>query len=281
MVTLPRVEQYLGRRVRLPIDHIDAQGAIVGTEEDDILLPTTDLPRGARVGDVLDVFVYLDSEERPVATVHPPAIALGEVAFLQFTDVQEIGAWVDWGLGKELFVPHAEQSREVFVGERHPIGLYLDKTGRLAGTMFVNDMLGAVNRRVGPGEWIDGVAWRNDPDIGLFAILERAYVGLVPASEPHRMTRGERAKFRVAHILPDGKLVLSLRDAAYKERATDAAIILGVLAKPDTPPVGDRSDPELIRELFGLSKKAFKRAIGGLLVQRKVSIDAAGNVRLS
>jgi len=265
------VEQYLGRRVRLTVRRTGEYGVFL---DDDIFLPEP-----ARVGDALDVFVYLDSEERPVATTHPPAIALGEVAFLQFTDVQDIGAFVDWGLGKELFVPHAEQSREVFVGERHPIGLYLDKTGRLAGTMFVNEFLGNAPRRI--GEWIDGVAWRNDPDIGLFALLEKRYVGLVPASEPHRLRRGEPAKFRVAHVLPDGKLVLSLRDEAYKERATDAAIIVGVLAKPDTPPVGDRSDPELIRELFGLSKKAFKRAVGGLLKDRKVSIDAAGHVRLS
>jgi predicted RNA-binding protein (virulence factor B family) len=147
--------------------------------------------------------------------------------------------------------------------------------------MFVNDLLGPVNRRVGPGEWIDGVAWRNDPDIGLFAILEKAFVGLVPAAEPHRLTRGEPAKFRIAHILPDGKLVLSLRDEAYKERDTDAAVILGMLAKADTPPVGDRSDPELIRDLFGLSKKAFKRAVGGLLKAGKVTLDDAGIVRLT
>ena len=273
------LEQYLGRRVTLPIGRIGEHAAFLG-DEDTILLPGNELPRGAQVGTELEVFVYLDSEERPCATVHPPAIQIGEVAFLEFTDVQEIGAFVDWGLGKELFVPHAEQSREVFPGERHPIGLYLDKSGRLAGTMFVNDLLGPVNRRVGPGEWIDGVAWRNDPDIGLFAILERAFVGLVPAAEPHRLTRGEPAKFRIAHILPDGKLVLSLRDEAYKERDTDAAVILGMLAKSETPPVGDRSAPELIRDLFGLSKKAFKRAVGGLLKAGKVTLDDAGIVRL-
>ncbi|MFT3692672.1 MAG: S1-like domain-containing RNA-binding protein [Kofleriaceae bacterium] len=265
----------LGRYVKLPIRRFAPPGALLG--DDELLLPNREVPDGAKVGDSLEVFVYLDSEDRPTATLQKPALTLGQVAFLEITAVERVGAFVDWGLGKELLVPFAEQSREPFVGEKQPIGLYLDKSERLAGTMYVTEMLTA-NRRVSHGEWIDGVAWRNDPDIGLFAILEKQFVGLVPASEPHRLRRGEPAKFRVAHIQPDGKIVLSLRKHAHEELADDATRILAVIARGNVD-VGDRSDPDLVRDLFGMSKKAFKRAVGTLLKAGKVTIDRDGYVR--
>jgi predicted RNA-binding protein (virulence factor B family) len=270
------IEDALGRRMRLAIRRIADPGAFLGDIE--VLLPTKEVPADARPGDELDVFIYLDSDDRPIATTRTPKLALGEVSFLDITAVTPIGAFADWGLGKELLIPFAEQARELVVGERQPIGLYLDKTGRLAGTMFVTDMLAARPRRAQLNEWIEGVAWRNDPDIGLFAILERTFVGLVPASEPHRLSRGEPAKFRVAHVQPDGKLVLSLREQAYKVRASDGEAILAVLSRSNPPRIGDRSGPETIRELFGLSKKAFKRAVGGLLKAGQVRIDEHGYV---
>ena len=270
-----QIAEALGRRLRLKIERITDPGAFLG--EIDVLLPHRELAKTARVGDELEVFIHLDSEERPIATTAVPLLAFGEVAFLEITAVTPIGAFANWGLGKELLVPYAEQSRELAVGEFQPIGLYVDKSGRLAGTMFVTDMLDKP-RRAQLNEWIDGVAWRNDPDIGLFAILERAFVGLVPANEPHRLRRGERAKFRVAHVQPDGKLVLSLREQAYKARIHDGEAILAVLSRPNPPQIGDRSDPETIRSLFGLSKKAFKRAVGGLLKARQVRLDEHGNV---
>ena len=279
------IETLLGRRTSLPIRRLTPHGAFLAVDpldhDDDapvVLLPTAELPAGSQPDDLVEVFIYLDSEERPVATTTMPKLALGEVTFLEVTDVSNIGAFVNWGLGKELLVPFAEQSKELYVGEVQPIGLYVDKSDRLAGTMFVNDLLGAAPRRLQRDEWLEGEAWRNDPDIGLFVILERTFVGLVPASEPHRLRRGEATKFRIAHIQPDGKVVLSLRGRAHKEMATDADRILAVLSRPGAPRVGDKSDPELVRDLFGLSKKAFKRAIGGLLKARKIDIDADGFV---
>jgi len=256
------IEALLGRRVRLRIRELDVEGAWLAVDERDqdkdapaLLLPAREVPEGASVADLVPVFVHLDSDDRPIATTREPRLALDEVAFLEVTSVTPIGAFVDWGLGKELLVPFAQQSKELYVGERQPIGLYLDKSGRLAGTMFVNDLLGRPPRRVELDDWLVGEAWRNDPDIGLFAILERSFVGLVPASEPHRLSRGDTARFRVANVLPDGKLVLSLRQHAYQEVEADAARILAVLSRQGVPPVGDRSSPETIRELFGLSKK--------------------------
>jgi predicted RNA-binding protein (virulence factor B family) len=278
-----RVEDLLGRRVTLPLLRLGTPGAFLAVDARDtsaeaptILLPNPDVPPGAKVGDAIDVFVHLDAEERPVATTRPVKLTLGEVAFLTVTATTDIGAFVDWGLGKELLVPFAQQSKELAVGERQPIGLYLDKTGRLAGTMFIGPMLDVVPKRYRRDDWVVGEAWRNDPDIGLFAIVERARVGLVPATEPHRLGRGDSARFRVADQLPDGKLVLSLRQHAHEEIAGDAAAILAVLAASGAPRVSDRASPEEIRQRFGLSKKAFKRAVGRLLAEKSVSIDAQG-----
>jgi len=279
--------EMLGNRMTLRIRRFSDPGAYLASEDADgdaaaaddaILLPAREVPPDAKVGDEVVVFVHLDSEDRPIATTREPRLTLGEVTFLEITATTPIGAFVDWGLPKELLVPFAQQSRELFVGERQPIGLYVDNTGRLAGTMFVTDMLSHRPPKVELDEWIAGEAWRNDPDIGLFVILERSYIGLVPASEPHTLRRGEVAKFRVAHILPDGKLVLSLRQHAHKEAEADAAKVLAVLSRPDAPEVGDKSDPELIRSLFGLSKKAFKRAVGRLLKESAVTLDDRGCV---
>ena len=275
----------LGRRTSLVIRRIVAPGALLAVDHldhdpdaDVLLLPTAEVPADAAVDDWLDVFVYLDSDDRPIATMREPALELGEVTFLEVTAVTPIGAFVNWGLPKELLVPYAEQSEELQVGDRQPIGLYLDKSERLAGTTIVGDMLGLAPRRIGPDEWIRGEAWRNVPEIGLFVILEKSFVGLVPASEPHRLRRGEVAQFRVAYVQPDGKVVLSLRKHAHEELATDAEKIFAALSRPDAPRIGDRSDPELLRELFGISKKAFKRAVGSLLKADKVTIDAQGFV---
>jgi hypothetical protein len=282
-----RYDDLLGRVVTLPIRRFGPPGAFLALDAGDLrpdapvlLLPGSEVPEGAREGDALDVFVYLDSEDRPVATARVPRLALGEVAFLAVTDVVPFGAFVDWGLPKELLVPHAEQTRDLRVGERHPIGLYLDDSGRLAGTMKVSEMLRAQGDFELDG-WVSGEAWRRDPELGVFVIVERRFVGLLPASEPHRLSRGETARFRVASVLPDGKIELSLRGHAHEEVERDAEKILAALARPGTPRVGDRSSPEQIRALFGLSKKAFKRAVGRLLKERAVSLDREGFLALT
>lgn len=244
-----------------------------------ILLPQREVPATAAVGDEIAVFVTLDSEDRPIATTERPALVLGEVTFLRVASLTPIGVFVDWGMPKELLVPFREQTRDLKVGDRHPVGLRLDKTGRLAGTMRISEMLRA-RPVVTAGEWVAGEAWRDDPGVGLFVIVERRFVGLVPKSEPVGLARGEAAMFRVTRVQADGKFELSLRGAAHEELADDAAHVLRILAHPDTPPVGDGSTPELLRTHFGLSKKAFKRAVGRLLKDGRVTLDPRRNVKV-
>jgi len=202
----------------------------------------------------------------------------GDVAFLTVTDVNAIGAFVDWGLPKELLVPFAEQTRDLHIGDRVPIGVFVDNTGRFAGTMKIRELL-TNDGEFHPDEWVEGEAWRNEPGVGLFAILEHRFLGLVPASEPHSLTRGQAARFRIARILADGKIELSLREQAHEQLASDAQHVLATLRLPDTPTLSDHAHPDQIRALFGLSKKAFKRAVGRLLKEGAVALDAAGNIR--
>ncbi len=275
-----RMEDFLGRRAPLRVRRFASPGAFLSDDEspdDVVLLPRREVPEGAAVGDELDVFVYLDSEDKPIATTTLPKVMRDRVAFLEVRDLTPFGAFVDWGLPKDLLVPKAEQLRDVRIGDRQPIGVYVDDTGRLAGTMRVSEMLKAIGE-FKLDEWVEGEAWRKEPGLGVFVIVERRFVGLLPEQEPHRLSRGERARFRVSHIHDDGKIELSLRAPAYEQRDADAEHILAVLARPNTPAVSDASSPEQLRALFGLSKKAFKRAVGGLLKRGAVTLGEAGRI---
>jgi len=279
-------DHLLGRACQLELKRITPSGAFLAEPESEPQAPTLlllgpEIPEGARPGDMLSVFVYLDSEDRPLATTSVPKLSLGEVAFLRVSATTKFGAFVDWGLPKELLVPFSQQTRQLDVGAREAIGVYLDDSGRLAGTMRVTEMLRSRTRRFEQDEWVEGEAWRQDPEIGLFVIVERAALGLVPRQEPHGLSRGQAAKFRVTNVLPDAKLELSLRGFAHDQLADDAERILAVLRRPQPPRVGDKSDPDEVRELFGLSKKAFKRAVGRLLKEQVLEIDAQGHVRLA
>lgn len=277
-------DHLLGRTTKLELKRISPSGAFLGEPESGpesptLLLLGPEIPKDARVGDVLTVFVYLDSEDRPLATTRSPKLSLGEVAFLRVSAVTKFGAFVDWGLPKELLVPFSQQTHDLEVGSRQPIGLYLDDSSRLAGTMRVTEMLRSRPRRFEQDEWVQGEAWRWDPEIGLFVIVERTTLGLVPFQEPHGLSRGQAAKFRVTNVLPDGKLELSLRDFAHAHIDDDAERVLKRLSGQNPPSVGDKSDPDELRQLFGLSKKAFKRAVGRLLKDGRAEIDVAGFVR--
>ena len=268
----------LGRSSELRIERVQKEGATLsaGSGGPGVLLPAGEVPARAQPGQVLNAFVYLDSGDRPVATTREPRLELDEVAFLEVTALTEFGAFVDWGLEKDLLVPFAEQTKELTVGKREPIGLYLDSSGRLAGTMRVAEMLSTDGTDFDLDEWVEGEAFRNEPEIGLFVIVERRFVALLPSSEPHQLSRGEAASFRVSKRHADGKFELSLRRHAHEHLADDADKVLKVIRARPSLRIGDRSNPEEIRRLFGLSKKAFKRAVGGLLKKGAVELDADG-----
>ncbi|HEU4407491.1 MAG TPA: S1-like domain-containing RNA-binding protein [Polyangiaceae bacterium] len=278
------LDELLGRTSTLRVLRLGPSGALLAPEgttapgppASAVALPRAELPEGVGEGDAVEAFVYLDPAGRPLATTRKPKLELGEVAFLRVAATTRFGAFVDWGLDRDLLVPFDEQTSELSAGQQHFFGLFRDTRGRLTGTMRVSEMLEAAEGQFRAGEWVEGEAWRKEPGLGVFVIVERAFVGLLPESEPHRLARGEAASFRVASVLPDGKIRLSLRGLASEELDADADALLAALARPGAPRVGDRSSPEQIRALFGLTKKAFKRAAGRLLKRGDAEIDEDG-----
>lgn len=279
---MPSVHEIAGHVVTLPIERFGPPGAFLRLSYDGsevILLPGAEVPEGAAEGDPLEVFVYFDSEDRPIATTKRPKLVRGEVRFLEVVENTRIGAFVDWGLAKDLLVPHVEQTTAMEPGKKYAIALYLDPRGRLAGTAKVSELLHKKgDHRV--GEWVRGEAWRKERGIGVFVIVEGRWVGLVPESEVTGLTRGEACDLRVAAVLPDGKIELSLRRHAHEEMQADGERILDTLRREPSVAVGDHSSPGEIRDLFGMSKKAFKRAAGGLLREKKLVLDGEGCFRL-
>lgn len=277
------MESLLGRTAKLVVRSLDATTAWLsregdaGKDEAPIPLPVNELASPTTVGATVEVFVHLDSEDQPIATTRTPKLSLGEVEFLSVATVVPFGAFVSWGLKKDLLVPLREQTRPMKVGDRFAIGLYLDDTNRLAGTMRVAEMLPA-GADFADDERVRGVAWRQE-DAGLFVILEKKYVALLPASEPHALRPGEEATFRVAHVHADGKVEVSLRGHAHEEIDGDATRLFDLLAGPLPPRLDDAVSPELVRGLLGISKKAYKRAIGRLLKTGRIERDDAGAYR--
>ncbi len=218
------------------------------------------------------------NKQQEMPSTPKATLELGQVGFLKVTAVAPFGVFVDWGLPKELLVPLVEQLCEMRKGQRYAIGVIKDDQGRFTGTQRIAEML----RAVPPfkvDDWVEGQAWRNEPKLGVFVIVEKQYLGLLPESEPHRLERGLVARFRVSQVLSDGKIQLSLRRRALEEMQDDAQRVLTQLQQTYFQ-VSDNTDPETIRARFGLSKKAFKRAVGRLLKQGLVSLDADGTVVL-
>lgn len=266
----------VGKKQRLQIVKLAAPGAYLaeaGNSEERVLLPKRQVPEGAGVGDELEVFIYRDSEDRLISTVQEPKLTLGGLARLEVLEVTKIGAFLDWGLEKDLFLPYREQTKKVKVGESHLVTLYVDKSGRLSATMNVYPSL----RRDSPYEKEDtvkGLVYEISDNFGAFVAVDDCYSGLIPAKENFGQLRiGQEVECRVTSVREDGKLNLSPRQKAYLQMDADAEKVLGVLEEyAGVLPFNDKASPEIIKREFNMSKNAFKRAVGRLLKEGKVTI---------
>ena len=265
----------LGKTQTLLVDHFADAGAYLRETEgkETVLLPVRQVPEGTKEGDLVTVFLYRDSEDRPIATTIRPAIQLGELALLKVKALSPIGAFLDWGLSKDLFLPFKETSGELKVGQEILVTLYLDHSERLAASMRIDKML----RSDPPYEKNDKVSGRVyalNPEIGAFIAVDDQYFGLVPKQELfERLKVGDMVQARVLKKRPDGKLNLSLRKKAYAQLDPDGKTILAHLeAAGGILGVGDKSDAALIQTELSMSKNAFKRAAGHLLKEGKIRI---------
>lgn len=242
--------------------------------EEKVLLPRKEVPENAQPGDEIEVFLYRDSKDRMIATVRQPKLSLGEVAVLRVKENGKIGAFLDWGLEKDLLLPFREQVRKVCPGEECLVALYLDKSKRLCATMKVYHYL-RTDSPYEKDQKVTGTLYEISDNFGAFVAVDNCYSALIPKKEPLGNARvGDTVEARVTEVLKDGKLSLSLREKAYIQMNEDAQKLLKLLEKQGGElPVGDKSSPEKIKELTGMSKNEFKRAAGNLYKQRLVQVE--------
>ena len=242
--------------------------------EEKVLLPRKEVPENAQPGDEIEVFLYRDSKDRMIATVRQPKLSLGEVAVLRVKENGKIGAFLDWGLEKDLLLPFREQVRKVRPGEECLVALYLDKSKRLCATMKVYHYL-RTDSPYEKDQKVTGILYEISDNFGAFVAVDNCYSALIPKKEPLGNARvGDTVEARVTEVLKDGKLSLSLREKAYIQMNEDAQKLLKLLEEQGGElPVGDKSSPEKIKELTGMSKNEFKRAAGNLYKQRLVQVE--------
>lgn len=249
-------------------------GVYLGTEEERILLPKKQVPEDMDIGDAIEVFVYRDSEDRLIATVNKPMITLGQVAKLRVKETTKIGAFLNWGLEKDLFLPFKEQTHKVNAGEDCMVALYVDKSGRLCATMRVyNHLVPATgyNR----DDKFTGIVYEIKPEMGAFVAVDFKYHGMIPKNELYgKVNVGDVVYGRIIKVRSDGKLDLSIREKSYLQMDEDAQMLFEKMQNNGgTIPFTDKSDAELIKSETGMSKNAFKRAVGRLLKEGKIKIE--------
>ncbi len=266
----------LGKVQKLQVLREKEFGVYLGRAEDGengVLLPRKYVPEGIKPGDELEVFIYKDSEDRLIATTEKPLIQVGQVAVLEVKDVSKIGAFLDMGLEKDLLLPFKEQSHRVKRGEKCLVALYVDRSQRLAATMKVYTYMRS-DSPYQKDDWVTGTIYELSDKLGAFVAVDNQYYGLIPRSEMFRDYReGEVVEARVSKVRSDGKLDLNPQAKAYQQMETDAEIIIKVIDELGGElPFNDKVSPEVIRREFGLSKNAFKRAVGRLLKENRITI---------
>lgn len=248
-----------------------------GEEKDKILLPKSQVPEDTRLKDVLNVFVYKDSEDRPIATRLEPALTLGEVARLKVKQVTKIGAFLDWGLAKDLLLPFKEQLYPVKANDEVLVTLYVDKSERLCATMHVYDALKNDSSYKKDDE-VYGRVYEISDNFGVFVAVDDRYSALIPKKEVFENYKINQSVYaRVAEVKEDGRLTLSVKKKIPEQMNEDAEFIYECLEESGGfLPFHDKSDPQAIKNRFHMSKNAFKRAIGHLLKEQRITIAGDG-----
>ncbi len=245
-----------------------------GQSDTRVLLPAKQVPEGTGIGDEIEVFLYKDSQDRLISTTKEAKLKMGEVAALTVESVQQIGAFLDWGLEKDLFLPYKEQIGKVQAGDNILVRLYIDKSHRLCASMKgLYDML-ETDSPYQRGDMVHGRVYEFGNDFGTFIAVDDKYSAMIPRHEDCSFLRiGDSVEARVSGVKPDGKLDLTLREKAYMQMDKDAELVLQALDEyAGVLPFNDKASPEVIMREMKMSKNAFKRAVGRLYKERKVEI---------
>ncbi|MBR1860674.1 MAG: RNA-binding protein [Lachnospiraceae bacterium] len=246
-------------------------------KEERVLLPGKQVPEGAGIGDEIKVFIYRDSEDRLIATTAQPLLTMGNVARLRVVSVAKVGAFLDWGLEKDLFLPFKEQTFRVAEKDEVLVALYIDKSSRLCATMNVYESL-RNDSTYRKDDKVEGTVYQISENFGVFVAVDDIYSALVPKKAlfgaADKIKTGAKLSARVSRVMPDGRLELAVRDKSYIQQREDAEMILDMLGKANGRlPFNDKASPELIAEKTGMSKAQFKRAVGKLLKEGHININ--------
>lgn len=251
---------YLGEEVNASMD-------------DRVLLPKKQVPEGSKIGDRIEVFLYKDSKDRIIATTNEPLLSVGEVGKLKVSQVTQIGAFLDWGLEKDILLPFKEQTARVKEGDEVLAAIYVDKSSRLAATMKVYHYL-QIGCDYVKDDTVRGTVYEIIENMGAFVAVDDRYSALIPEKELYGDIKvGDIVTARVCAVKEDGKLDLSVREKAYLQIEKDAQRLEKIIASYDgVLPFSDKADPEVIRRETQMSKNEFKRAVGNLLKNGKIII---------
>lgn len=241
--------------------------------DDRVLLPMKQVPEGKTIGDTLEVFVYRDSQDRLIATTNSPKLVLGQVAELTVAQNGKFGAFLDWGLEKDLMLPFKQQTKRVEEGETVLVALYIDKSTRLCATMNVYPYL-RTDSPYQKDEKVTGRVYEISEEFGAFVAIDNIFSALIPKKELYGKAEiGQDIQARITEVKEDGKLTLSIREKAHIQIEKDAEEILHIIESYDgVLPFNDKVSPEIIKRETGMSKNEFKRAVGNLLKAGKIEI---------
>ncbi len=266
----------LGKKQTLEVVKKVEFGVYLAEEQgsmDKVLLPKKQVPEGAEAGTQIEVFIYRDSKDRLIATTAVPKLTLGELAVLTVKEVGKIGAFLDCGLEKDLFLPFKQQTRKVRTGEEVLVAMYVDKSNRLCATMNVYEYL-QKESPYAKEDTVQGVIYEISKNFGAFVAVDNKYSALIPAKEFHgEYEIGDMVEARVTAVKADGKLDLSIRRKAHLQMDEDAEYVMQVIDEFDgVLPFNDKVSPEIIQREFKMSKNAFKRAVGKLYKEGRIEI---------
>ncbi len=246
-------------------------------KDEKVLLPGKQVPAGTKTGDSLQVFLYRDSKDRMIAATTVPKLVRGKVAKLQVLEVGKIGAFLDWGLEKDLLLPFREQTKKLRAGDECLVSLYIDKSNRLCATMKIYEYL-EQHSPYQKDDQVQGTVYQISDNFGAFVAVDDRYSALIPKKECYGEIRvGDLISARVTAVKEDGKLDLSVRDKAYRLIEKDAEKILSVIDSfGGALPFNDKANPDVIRRELQMSKNEFKRSVGKLLKDGKIEITEHG-----
>ncbi len=271
----------LGEKQILTVVKIVDFGVYLAERQEDesrVLLPASQVPEGTKLHDHLEVFLYKDSRDRPIATTREPGITVGKVALLRVAQVTSVGAFLDWGLEKDLLLPYKEQLRKVREGDEVLVTLYIDKSNRLCATMEGLYHLLSTSSPYQKGDTVTGHVYEFSSNFGTFVAVDDKYSALIPAFENTTMLKiGDRVEARVTNVKKDGKLDLTIREKAHVQMNTDAEAVLQLISEyGGVLPFNDKASPEIIKREAHMSKNAFKRAVGHLYKERRIEFTEKG-----